>query len=64
MRLVAGFDDPNANLRYVLTPADTRDKVTEAELRQAATLTANIVAAACMADDDEVTDWRGARSPK
>ena len=27
LRLVAGFDDPNANLRYVLTPADTRDKV-------------------------------------
>ena len=27
MRLVAGFDDPGANLRYVLTPADTRDKV-------------------------------------
>jgi len=27
LRLVAGFDDPGANLRYVLTPADTRDKV-------------------------------------
>ena len=32
MRLVAGFDDPSANLRYVLTPADTRDKVREGEL--------------------------------
>ena len=27
IRLVAGFDDPAANLRVVLTPADTRDKV-------------------------------------
>ena len=27
LRLVAGFDDPAAHLRVVLTPADTRDKV-------------------------------------
>src|SRR5262245_4023466 len=58
MRLVAGFDDANANLRYVLTPADTRDKVTVAELRQAATLAANIVATAGMADDAQVAAWR------
>ena len=58
LRLVAGFDDPNANLRYVLTPADTRDKVSAAELRQAATLAANIIAAAGMADDAQVAAWR------
>jgi aminopeptidase YwaD len=63
MRLVAGFDDRNANLRYVLTPADTRDKVSKAELAQAATLAANIVAAACTASDSEATAWRGSTSP-
>ncbi len=58
LRLVAGFDDPGANLRYVLTPADTRDKVAEAELRQSAILTAAIVAAACDAEPSEVAGWR------
>jgi hypothetical protein len=57
LRLVAGFDDPSANLRYVLTPADTRDKVKEEELRQSAILTAAIVAAACNADGKEVASW-------
>ena len=33
VRLVAGFDDPAAHLRVVLTPADTRDKVAQGELR-------------------------------
>jgi aminopeptidase YwaD len=61
LRLVAGFDDPIANLRYVLTPADTRDKVKEEELRQSAVLTAAIVAAACNAEEREVVGWR---SPK
>ena len=58
VRLVAGFDDPNANLRYVLTSADTRDKVTLSELGQAAILAANIVAAACTADDEHIAAWR------
>jgi aminopeptidase YwaD len=58
LRLVAGFDDASANLRYVLTPADTRDKVTSAELRQAAVLAANIVAAACTVPDSEAAAWR------
>jgi len=39
------FDDPTANLRVVLTPADTRDKVAQSELRQATLLTAALVAA-------------------
>lgn len=42
-RLVAGFDRPESNLRYVLTPGDTRDKVTVAEMRQAARLTGHIL---------------------
>jgi aminopeptidase YwaD len=54
LRLVAGFDETSSNLRHVLTPADTRDKVDPAELHAAAILTASIVAAACDAPDDLV----------
>ncbi len=39
-RLVAGFDEPEADLRYVLTPADTRDRVKPAELQGATLLAA------------------------
>ncbi len=58
IRLVAGFDDPDAHLRVVLTPADTRDKVAQSELRQATLLTAALVAAACNADPAEAARWR------
>jgi aminopeptidase YwaD len=58
IRLVAGFDDPNAVLRWVLTPADTRDKVAAGELRQATQLTAALVAAACQASPAEAGRWR------
>ena len=58
IRLVAGFDDPMAHLRVVLTPADTRDKVAQSELRQATLLTAALVHAACNADPAEVAAWR------
>lgn len=58
IRLVAGFDDPSANLRVVLTPADTRDKVAEADLRRASLLTAALVTAACRADPAEAGRWR------
>jgi len=58
IRLVAGFDDPQAHLRVVLTPADTRDKVAQGELRQATLLTAALVAAACNADPPEAARWR------
>jgi len=58
IRLVSGFDDPNAHLRVVLTPADTRDKVAQGELRQATLLTAALVAAACGADPAEAAKWR------
>jgi len=57
-RLLAGFDDPNAQLRVVLTPADTRDKVAQSELRQATLLTAALVAAACDAEPAEAARWR------
>ncbi|WP_395711402.1 M28 family peptidase [Reyranella sp.] len=58
LRLVAGFDDPAANLRLVLTPADTRDKIGQGELRTATIFTAALVAAACNADPAEVERWR------
>jgi aminopeptidase YwaD len=58
LRLVAGFDDPAAHLRIVLTPADTRDKVGQGELRTATLFTAALVAAACNADPAEVAKWR------
>jgi Zn-dependent M28 family amino/carboxypeptidase len=35
VRLLAGFDAPDSNLRLVLTAADTRDKVQPEELDQA-----------------------------
>ncbi len=46
LRLVAGFDDPASNLRHVLTPADTRDKVGTDELRKAAVAAAALTWAA------------------
>lgn len=58
LRLVAGFDEPLSHLRYVLTPADTRDKVDPGELQAAAVLTAAIVAAACQAPDETVASFR------
>jgi hypothetical protein len=47
-----------AHLRLVLTPADTRDKVAQSELRQATVLAAALVVAACSADQAEVAKWR------
>ena len=63
IRLVAGFDDPNANVAHVLTPSDTRDKVRESELKQATVLSAAILAAACNALPQDVLEWRRAHCP-
>lgn len=49
-RLVAGFDEPDSELRYVLTPSDTRDRVRPEDLRNATALAATLVAEACRAD--------------
>jgi aminopeptidase YwaD len=57
-RLVAGYDDASANARYVLTPADTRDKVKRSELAAAAELSAAVVLAACDAAPAEAQKWR------
>jgi len=50
-RLVAGFDEPDSNLKYVLTPGDTRDKVAPDDLARATALTAALVADACGSDE-------------
>ena len=49
-RLVAGFDEPDSNLKYVLTPGDTRDKVSPDDLARATALTAALTADACRAE--------------
>lgn len=51
VRLVAGFDEPDSNLKYVLTPGDTRDKVPPAELAGAARLVTALALRACEASD-------------
>jgi Zn-dependent M28 family amino/carboxypeptidase len=43
LRLVAGFDEPASHIRYVLTAADTRDKVTPSELALASLAAASIL---------------------
>ena len=48
-RLVAGFNKPNSNLKYVLTPADNRDKIDAVDMAHATQLTARLVLAACNA---------------
>ena len=58
IRLVAGFDDPAAHLRVVLTSADTREKVAQDELRQASLLAAALVAAACNESAEQASLWR------
>ena len=49
-RLIAGYEDPSSLTRFLLTPADTRDKVSAGELRVAAMTTAELVVRACTHD--------------
>lgn len=58
-RLVAGFGDPSASVRNVLTPADTRDLVRPEELSRAADLASTILISALEASEIETADWRG-----
>jgi len=46
LRLCCGMDAPESNMKYLLTPGDTPDKVAPAELKNAALVTAAIVLAA------------------
>ncbi len=49
LRLLAGFDEPASDLRYVLTPADTADKVPPLQLAAAALAAAALAYDACTA---------------
>jgi aminopeptidase YwaD len=57
-RVVAGYDEPDANVRLVLTPGDVRDRVSETELTKAAQLTAALLAACCNAPSSTAARWR------
>ena len=58
VRIVAGFGDVDASLRYVLTEGDTRDLVTTAELARAARLATAMAYFATQAPAPEVAKWR------
>lgn len=58
LRLVAGFDQPESNVRHILTRADTRDKVTPSELTSAAMLTAALLWRALTASDKEIASLK------
>lgn len=49
LRLAAGFDRPLSNMRFLLTPADTPDKVTPEQLKHAAAIGALLTLAGCAA---------------
>ena len=54
VRLVAGFNETESAIKYVLTPGDMRDKVIADDLRRAASLAAALVVDACQADELEL----------
>lgn len=63
LRLCAGFNKPNSNLRFLLTAADTPDKVHPHELKTAACVAAALVMAACTdpALPEKLTPTEGSR---
>ena len=62
MRLVSGFDAVDSNMRHVLTAADTRDKVTETELRTAALVAAALTWEALVAAPERIAALRRGRA--
>ena len=59
VRLIAGFDAPDSNLRLLLTAADTRDKVRPHELDQALRLATTLTwQALTAADRDRLSPWQ------
>lgn len=58
LRLVAGFEQPKSNVRHVLMPGDTRDKVKPSELTSAARLTAALVWRSLTASDEEIASLK------
>ena len=58
MRLVAGFDRPECNVRYILSTGDTRDRVRTEEMQQAARTASALLWRALNAEDAEITELR------
>ena len=58
LRLVAGFDNPGCNVRYILTRGDTRDRVRQADLTSAARSAATLVWRALTAPRAELAALR------
>ncbi len=58
LRLVAGFERPQCNVKYILTRGDTREKVKPEELAFAARLTAVLLARALTAGDEDIANLR------
>jgi aminopeptidase YwaD len=57
LRLLAGFDDPSSNLRFLLTAADTADKVRRHELVHALRLATTLTWDALRAPDDTIAGF-------
>jgi aminopeptidase YwaD len=62
LRLMAGFNAPDSNLRMVLTAADTRDKVHPDELDQALTIAAVLAWQALTASDATLSSLAARRN--
>ena len=58
VRVVAGFGDPEASLRHVLTEGDTRALISAGELARSARLATAMTLLAAQADKDDVANWR------
>jgi Zn-dependent M28 family amino/carboxypeptidase len=61
LRLCCGLDDPGSSLRFLLTAADTRDKVEPHQLKAAATAAAALTLAASRRDILRLSDEEVAR---
>jgi Zn-dependent M28 family amino/carboxypeptidase len=46
LRLIAGFDEPDAGARFILTEGDTADRIVPAQLQRGAEVAAHLVRAA------------------
>jgi aminopeptidase YwaD len=63
LRLIAGFNAPDSNLRFLLTAADTRDKVHPDELDTALRLAATLTWQALVAADATLSSLAAVRRP-
>ena len=54
VRLVAGFNQPNSAVKFLLTPRDTRNQVAPKDLTNSTILTIALVAEACLAETLEL----------